>query len=777
MFQFLFEYRRIVFEQGDFRFAPVPGSYLALGFAAIAIVLAVLSYRRALRSPAAFALTATAAGFRRKALGLAVIRIAVIGIITLCLFRPVLVVKAAVPQQNFLAVLIDDSRSMQIGDHAAADGALKPRGDFARQEFADRNAGLLKALSDKFVVRTFRFSSAAARLASTNDLTFGGIETKLGAALDGARQELAGLPLAGMVLVSDGADTTDAALSDAVLSLKAAALPVFTIGVGKDHLERDVQIDRVATPRQALKGTSLLIDVVVRQTGFAGETVSLDVEDAGRIVGTQQVKLPDDGEPTSVRVKVMAADPGPRVLTFRIPPRNGEVITQNNKRDALLNVVDRPERILYYEGQPRFEMKFVRQAIKEDKNLQLITLLRTAESKYYRFGVDDSEHLAAGFPRTREELFAYRGLVLGSIEASAFTGDQLRMISDFVEKRGGGLLVLGGPGAFSEGGYAGTPVADVLPVVLERIARGVAGDEGVVSTQVQVRPTRAGEGHAVTHIAANEEASRERWPDLPTLTTVNPIRSIKPGATALLSGTDDRRRDYVVLATQRYGRGKSIAQMVQDSWLWQMHAKMSLEDQTHENYWRQMLRWVVDGVPDTVDVHTLTDRVGPGETVTLVADVVDKSFVEVNDAKVIAHVRRPNGTIDDVPMQWTGEQNGEYRATFATKEEGLYVADVEAARGSTPLGRSVTQVRAVPSDAEYFDAAMQAPRLQRIAEETGGKFYPAAASAGLPQDLQYSGRGVTTIEELELWHMPVVLIALLALMFGEWALRRRAGLA
>ena len=777
MFQFLFEYRRIVFEQGEFRFAPVPGSYLALGLAALAAILAILSYRRAVRSPAAFAITPAAAAFRRKALGLALLRIALIAVVAACLFRPVLVVKAAVPQQNFLAVLLDDSRSMQIGDHAGSSGALQPRGDFARQEFGDRNAGLLKALSDKYVVRTFRFSSAAARLASTNELTFGGIETRLGAALDGARQELAGLPLAGVVLVSDGADTTDAALSDAVLALKAAALPVFTVGVGKEHLERDVQIDRVSTPRQALKGTSLLIDVVIRQAGYAGETVSLDVEDDGRIVGTQQVKLPVDGEPASVRVKVMAADPGPRVLTFRIPPRNGEVITQNNKREALLNVIDRPERILYYEGQPRYEMKFIRQAIKEDKNLQLVTLLRTAESKYYRFGVDDPEHLAGGFPRTREELFAYRGLVLGSIEASAFTGDQLRMIAEFVEKRGGGLLVLGGPGAFSEGGYASTPVADVLPVVLERLARGVSGDEGLVSTQLLVRSTRAGEGHAVTQIAATEAASRDRWPELPALTTVNPIRAIKPGATALLSGTDDRRRDYVVLASQRYGRGKAIAQMVQDSWLWQMHAKMPLEDQTHENYWRQMLRWVVDGVPDGVDVHTLTDRVGPGETVTVVADVVDKSFVEVNDAKVIAHVRRPNGTIDDVPMQWTGEQNGEYRATFATKEEGLYVADVEAARGQAPLGRSATQVRAVPSDAEYFDAAMQAQRLRRIADDTGGKFYPAAAASGLPQDVQYSGRGVTTIEELELWHMPIVLIALLALMFGEWALRRKAGLA
>ena len=755
LFQFLFEHRRFVFEQGEFRLSPVAGSYFALAVAAGAIALVLFTYRRSR--------------------ALAAIRIALIALVAFCLMRPVLVVKTAIPQQNFLAVLLDDSRSMQIADHAGANGQRVARGEFSKQEFAARDAGLLKSLSDKFVVRTFRFSSSAARMASTSELTMGGIETRLGAALDGARQELAGLPLAGLVLVSDGADTTDAALSDAVLSLKAAALPVFTVGVGQDQLERDIQVDRVSTPRQALKGTSLLIDVVIRQTGYPGETISLDVEDEGRIVGTQQVKLPDDGEPTSVRVRVMAADAGPRLLTFRVPPRNGEVITQNNKREALINIVDRPERILYYEGQPRPEMKFLRRALEGDKNLQLVTLVRTAESKYFRFGIDDPEQLAAGFPKTREELFAYRGLVLGSVEASAFTGDQLRMIAEFVEKRGGGLIVLGGPRAFSEGGFAGTPVADALPVVLERAAKTEAGDQIVVP--LQVRSTRAGDGHAVTQIAANEEASTKRWPELPVLTTVNPIRSIKPGATVLLSGIDDRRRDFVVLASQRYGRGKAIAQTVQDSWLWQMHASMTLEDQTHENYWRQMLRWLVDGVPDAVDVHTVTDRVGPGENITFIADVVDKTFLELNDAKVVAHVRRPNGTVEDVSMQWTGEQDGEYRATFATKDEGLYVADVEATRGQTAVGRGTTQVRVVPSDAEYFDATMQAARLTRIAEDTGGKFYKASAASGLAEDVQYSGRGVTTIEERELWHMPIILFSLLALMFTEWVLRRRSGLA
>ncbi len=753
LFRLLFEFQPVVFQQGEFRLAPGPGFYAALVLAGGAALLALFSYGRTGRS------------------FLLAVRLSLIAVLAFCLSRPVLVVKAAVPQQNFLAVLVDDSRSMQIAD--ADEG--QSRGEYAKQQFGDRSTGMLKKLSDKFVVRPYRFSSSAARLASPEELAFGGVETRLGAALDGARQELAGLPLAGVVLISDGADTTDAALADAVLSMKAAGLPVFTVGVGQEQLARDIQIDRVSVPRQALKGTSLLIDVVVRQTGSAGETVTLDVEDAGRIVGTQEVKLPDDRGPASVRVRVMVADAGPRVLKFRIPPQRDEVIPQNNVRESLVAVRDRPERILYYEGQPRFELKFIRQAVRDDKNLQLVTLLRTAESKYLRLGVDDPEHLAGGFPKTREELFEYRGLVIGSVEASAFTGDQLRMIAEFVEKRGGGLLALGGPGAFSEGGYAGTPVADALPVVLERVLRAVNGP--ALSMPLSIRPTRAGEGHAVTQIAATESASAARWPHLPSLTTVNPIRAVKPGAAVLLSGVDARRRDYVALASQRYGRGKAIAQPVQDSWLWQMHSTMDVEDQTHENYWRQMLRWLVDGVPDTVDVHTVVDRVQPGEPVTLVADVVDRAFVELNDAKVVARVHRPTGTLETVPMQWTGEQSGEYRAVFATAEEGLYTIDVEAVRGSTPIGRSVTQVRAVPSDAEYFDASMQAARLRRIADETGGRFYTSSTVAGLPEDLRYTGRGVTTIEERELWHMPIVLLTLMGLMFGEWALRRRAGLA
>lgn len=757
VFQLLFKYRPIIFQEGEFRLVPTAGSYVAAGLVVAAVVVTVLTYRAA---------RARAQTGRHRVI-LISLRVATLALMLFCLFRPVLVVRAAVSQQNFLGVLVDDSRSMQIEDVEGAERAA-----FVRSQFSP-DSPVMEALAGRYLLRTFGFSSSARRVEGTAELAFDGSQTRLGAALDNARQELAGLPLAGLVLVSDGADTTDASLTDALLALKAADVPVFTVGVGEEHLSRDIQIGRVSAPRAALKGTSILVDAVVMHTGFPGETVMLDVEDQGRIVGSQPVTLPAGGEPAPVRVRFTASEAGARVFRFRVSPRAGEMVTQNNARDVLIDVRDRKEQILYYEGEPRFEYKFIRRAVADDPNLQVVGLQRTADNKYYRQDLDHPDQLVAGFPKTREELFAYRALVLGSVEAGAFTGDQLRMIADFVEKRGGGLLMLGGPRAFAEGSYAGTPVAEVLPVVLDRPGRQLDSQPVM---RLKVQPTRAGAAHAVTQLGESEAASAAIWEKLPGVTSVNELTAVKPGATVLLQGADERRRDQIVLAFQRYGRGKAIAFPVQDSWQWQMHADIPVEDMTHENYWRQLLRWLVDGVPDHVEAHVSADRVEAGETATVTADVVDPTFVEINDARVVAHVDGPDGPVE-VPLQWTGERSGQYRGSFTAPAAGFYTVKVEATRGGQALGTGVTHLRAAPGENEYFDAGMNAARLRRIAEETGGRFYTASNVSALPEEVRYSGRGVTTTEERELWHMPILLGLILLLMCGEWAYRRAVGMA
>lgn len=754
LFAFFFKYRPFIFQQGEFRLSSSSSINIAIAATAIAALFTVVTYR-------------SVRGHTRLVdrAALTLLRLGTLGVILFCLFRPVLILRAAVPQQNFLGVLFDDSRSMRVSDQ---DG--QPRSAFVNSAFGPESS-VLKALSDRYALRYFRFSSSTDRVGAARELTFSGTQSRIGDALQRAREEFAGLPLAGLVLVSDGADTSEATIDESLLALRAGQVPVFSVGVGRETLGRDIQIGRVNTPRSVLKGSNLEVDVMITQTGFSGRTVPLNVEDSGRILSTQQVELQGDGEPATVRMHFSAAEPGARVLRFRIPPQEGEEIPQNNVREVLLQVIDRREKILYFEGEPRFEVKFIRRAVADDKNLQLVVLQRTAENKYMRLEVDSPDELVAGFPKTRDELFSYRGLMLGSIEASAFTGDQLRMIADFADRRGGGLMMIGGRRAFSEGGYQGTPVADALPVVLESKA-----PEGTL-LRLQVRPTPAGVGHAVTQIGKTEHESADRWGDLPEVTTVNPLRQVKPGATTLLMGTDETRREQVVLASQRYGRGKVLAFSVQDSQIWQMHAQIAVEDMTHETYWRQLLRWLVDSVPDPVELATAPDRVEPGEPVTLTADVSDSSYVEVNDAGVTASVTGPSGAVIDVPMQWTGERNGEYRGTFAPTEEGVYQARVDASKPGTTLGTASGHVRVAPSDSEYFDAAMRTPLLRRIAQETGGRFYTSQTVASLPEDVKYTGRGVTTIEERDLWDMPALLMVLLALVLGEWSYRRVRHLA
>ena len=271
------------------------------------------------------------------------------------------------------------------------------------------------------------------------------------------------------------------------------------------------------------------------------------------------------------------------------------------------------------------------------------------------------------------------------------------MIAEFVDRRGGGLLMLGGPRAFAEGGYAGTAVADVLPVVLDR---NKVQPKGTVM-RLNVKPTRAGAATAVTQLGANEAASAERWSTLPVVTAVNRIDAVKPGATVLLTGTDESRAERPMLIFQRYGRGKTFAFLPQDSWMWQMHASIPVEDMTHENYWRQLLRWLVDGVPDQVEPALTTERVEPGEAATLTANVVDPSFVELNDAAVMATVTAPDGTISDVPMSWDGEHAGQYQRADPDQGAGLVRSedrgDARRQDASAAPSRTSAPRRATPS--------------------------------------------------------------------------------
>jgi uncharacterized membrane protein len=756
VFEFLFKYRPVVFERGQLIFGMPWPAYVIIPLGLILIATPLLGYARVqgrIRTP--------------DRVVLASLRFLAMLIILFCLAQPILVLATVVPQENFLGILIDDSRSMRVAD----DG--RPRSAFILEKFGQEGSELLAGLDERFKLRFFSFSDVATRISGVQDLTFNGSYTKLGSALQWAQTELSAVPLAGLVVFSDGADNSADPLTESLLQLKGRGIPVHTVGLGQERFDKDIELARVESPREVLHGSSVAADVMVVHSGYGGATVTLNVEDAGRIVATQDVELPREGEIATVRVHFTVAESGPRLFRFHILPQPEELVSENNTREILVVVRDRREKVLYFEGEPRFELGKLRRAVEEDDNLHVVALVRTAENKYWGGGVEHEEELAGGFPKTREELFQYRALILGSIEASFFTHDQLQMIAEFVGQRGGGLLMLGGRNSFAEGGYAGTPVASVLPVVLE--PADVTGSAPIFR-EVKVELTPFGRSHPIAQIAASPEESSKRWPELPEVSSLNMVTETKPGASTLLTGSADDHDDLIVLAVQRYGRGRALAFTVQDSWLWQMHADVPLDDMTYETFWQQVLRWLVSSTPDQVAVTLPEDRVGVAEEVAITAEVVDSTYLRVNDSQVSASVTAPSGEVQVLPLEWVVERDGEYGSRYAPTEQGLYEIRVDATKGEAPVGEATTYLQVADPVDEYFGAQMRSPLLKRLADETGGRFYTPETVGSLPEDVRYTESGSTVYEERDLWDMPIVFLMLIGLMATEWGYRRARGL-
>src|SRR3954464_4677765 len=311
VFAFLFKYRPEVFQKGDLVFGAPSSVIVLLGLGLLIGAPAVMTY----------------AGVRGKSTRrdrwvLSGLRVASLVVLVICLFRPMLLLSDAIPQRNFVAVVLDDSKSMTI-----TDGGGKPRGAFEVGAFAPEST-LITELRKKFQVRLFRMNASAERIESTKGLTFDAQQSHLGDAVERVRQELESVPVSGVVLVSDGADNSRAPIGDQLLSLRARSIPVFTIGVGEERFNKDIEIRRVETPHTVMRGSAVAADILIRQRGYSGRRLPLLVEDAGRIVAQDSVTMPQDGEVAPLRISVFLNQAGARALSFRLPPPAGEHVSR-----------------------------------------------------------------------------------------------------------------------------------------------------------------------------------------------------------------------------------------------------------------------------------------------------------------------------------------------------------------------------------------------------------------------------------------------------------------
>jgi len=749
MFEFLFKYPIEFFQRGSL--------IITLSWWQIALLLSAI-----------FLLSFIALGYSRlrgrtkikHRLLITLLRSLAVSLVIFSLLQPLLEVSSQIPQSNVVAVLIDNSLSMRVRD--VAEG---PRSDYIKQQFNSADSNLLLSMRGKFDTRLFKFGENTELITDINALGYADGASNLSAALETVQESLKGEPLAGLVVISDGAIPADEKLDASLLSLRAAGIPLFSIGIGRAQYQRDIEVSRISLPAKVLKDSRIVAEVSLKQQGYDDQVVELVVEDDSRILQKQQIRLKAGAQ--SIKIPLNTTEHGSRQLNFYLANKTGEQIAANNTNHGMLSVDNTRMRILYFEGEPRFELKFVRRAVADDQNLQVTGLIRTADAKYYRVGVDSQQELLNGFPITRDELFSYHAIILGSVEISLLSREQQALITEFVSQRGGGLLLLGGRHAFAEGGYQGSVLQDILPVLMADTA------QPEYSRQIKIQPTPAGWVHPALSVADSREKSMARWLTLPALTTVNPIQQIKPGATLLLSGTSgEQDKPYVAMAFQRYGRGKVIAFPVQNSWLWQMHDEIELQDQTHEILWRQLLRWLVESVPQRLSLSLSTDSIHSRGVIKLRSEVLQADFRAHEQAEVRAILTAPNGQEQIKPLTRDPSLQGVYQTEISVSESGNYQVRVEIDEQGEVVSSDQTGFKVTREGSEYYQSEMNEKLLRRISSDTGGKFFNPQSVDGLVEDLSRHQRGSTVLERLELWDMPVIFLLLILLLCVEWGYRR-----
>lgn len=758
LIQFLFKYKWSVFAKGDLRLANRPGWLLmTMILAALAAIIYFLYIRPGYRISAP------------NRLGLAALRAALLMVLALLLMRPVLVISSVIPQSTSVAILADNSRSMTLADEEG-----RPRLEAVRDLLA-ANSEFVRGLESKFKVKLYSFAEATARLAEAARLDGQGAATDLPGSLDLAVKDAGGLPLSAIIVLSDGASNTPRDLTAQLRDLRARNLPVFTLGAGSTERFKDAEVSRVTTPRRVLNGSAVSAEVLVRANGLGATRAVIAVSEDGKAIKSESVELRGE-ESQTFTLEFTPAVVGTHRYTFELKPIEGELTLENNAQESLIEVTDEHPKVLYIEGEPRWEYGKMRWSMsRSEKNLVLVSVLRSADGKYYRQGVESGQELESGFPRTAEELFAYHGIVLGSIEANFFSYEQLKLIDDFASRRGGGVLALGGSRSFDAGKYANTPIAGLMPLDLnDRI------DEAEMPPVVNFKAelTARGRTHAVTRLNEDRALSAKAWDELPPITVPEVLAQVKPGATVILEARSlaDRKRTVPLLAEQRYGRGRTMALTASDTWRWRM--QMDSKNNSHETFWRQLLRYLVSNTPRPIETQTERDVYAAGDPVMIRAEVNDKKFEQIKDAQAVARITAPDGATVEVPLAFALNQGvSDYRAEYQPAADGLYRVEIEARLKGETIGKAQTSFYRTDRTREYYDARQNVELLRRVSSETGGKYYPLAQARELVEDISYLEGNNSERVSKDLWDMPFNLMLLVALVGGEWFLRKRSGLA
>lgn len=761
---------------------PVFHSGVVIAIAVVLLVLLILG-------PAASRVT------RKRRTLLVALRLLTIAALIFSMLRPTLVYQSTEEQAATLVVMADLSRSMGV-----ADSGDKTRYDEMRESVTKALPRLLE-LGDKLRLRFYSFGTEAHEMQLANgQLTFPEqpteAETAIGHSIAEVRRENAGERLIAMVLLSDGNQKANAPRDRAPLSeareLNATGVGLYGVAFGKSSNQAqlpDVAVEQLSAPERVFEKNNMLVTAQARLSGFVNKPLSAELlmENATgemEVVDSRQIVSRQDGDVIPIELSYIPRIPGERKVQVRIAGQDGELVTVNNEQSTFVTVDSGGVSVLYIEGKPREEMRYLRRALSSSANIGLELLTLDAE-QYIRAGTvenprrpdDVAAKLAEAFTPGRHDVY-----ILGNVDAKAFTAEELTRLRICVEEASAGLIMLGGPHAFSGGGYADTPLASVLPVQLDRFGKqpfdSPINERMHVLGKMEVHPAELAPNHYLTRLAGSPNENQAIWRNFPRLDGAN-ILTPNPNATILLEGSTETppRANIPVLVAGSFGGGRVLALAADTTWRWAFEGGFTDE---HKRYWRQLVLWLArkdEGADGAVRIVLEDRRLQQGAREEYQMQAVNSDGTPIPDADWTAEIVLPDGQRQPLNLSRRGN---EMVGSFAeTRGAGDYVIEARATRAGAELGAAKARFLVFEQDLELERPVADFDAMQAWADASaGGDVYPADKFNELLDELaklprQLSKTSYLKITLFDRWPLYVIIAGLMIL---EWYFRKKWGL-
>jgi len=772
---------------------------LVIAALAAAVVLTLFLYRRQRGLPG------------RIRVGLAVARLIVLLLVLVTLFEPMAAIERPQQVKRRLPVLVDVSESMSIKDQrkrpadvieaAVALGMLPAdeTGDMLKASMAlgakQREAiaaasrvelagsllsesarPILDELSQDLDVGYYVFGTTLRMLGenghlATNALS-GLLAEETGTSIADSLEAVAGsgrdAPLAGIVLLSDGLDTSSRRAESVLHDLGIQGIPVYPVPMGLADPD-DVSIRNIVMQEVAFSGDKVPIRVQIRSKGYEKRRASIDVRLNGRSVATRGVKLAGGLQFEDIFFNVDIHEKGAAKVEIAIEPFSDEATAENNVVERSVRVVNERINVLCIEGSARWEYRYLRAMLKRDPRINATFIATRAGAAIAR----NSEEYIERFPGRREDAFKYDLVILGDVDSEFFTGDEFLRLEELVRDRGGSLLMLCGA-RYSPTSYAGTPVEKMLPVRFEP-----EGEWEDVDDAVFPMLTPEGRGSLVMTLEMDQEANDDVWSRVAPLDRIPPLLGARPGATVLttLSDAGGRGGRYPLVAWQRYGTGKCM--MMGTDRLWLLRFKTG--DKYHWRVWSQSIQFLtlsrLMGEHKRIRLETDRATYPVDGQVQLYAHLLDDRYEPIMQAGFEVRVIPldvAGAPPQSVALRPDAAHPGLYEGFFSPTRAGRY--RVESSSGDRVLANT-TEFQVTDVEPEMANTDTQLGRLRRIAEMSGGKCLSMVQLDQLAGLLDLDPHETTVTAEVPLWDNAWIMLLLVALMGAEWIVRRRYDLA